>query len=79
MTYQNTEVVKQSGGQKTVRRVTIKNGKGKKSVTYYKKGKRVGTVVKPIHPSHVNLILAKKFIPGLFSDCKKYKQSRRVK
>ena len=71
MTYQNTEVIIKGGGRKTVRRVAIKNGKGKKSVTYYKRGKRVETVTKPLRPSDMALILAKKFIPGLFADCKK--------
>lgn len=77
MTYHNTEVVNQSGGRKTVRRVSIKNGKGKKSVSYYKRGKHIETVAKPLRPSDMVFILAKKFIPGLFSDCKKSRRRYR--
>jgi hypothetical protein len=77
MTYQNTETFQQSGGRKTVRRVSIKNGKGKKTVSYYSRGKRVETVTRPIMPSDVAMILAKKFIPGLFSDCKSRKRRYR--
>lgn len=77
MTYQNTEVMNQSGGRKTVRRVSIKKGRGKKSVTYYTRGRKVETVTKPLRPSDMALILAKKFIPGLFSDCKSRKRRYR--
>lgn len=37
--YQNTEV-KMTGGARIVRKVSIKNGKGYKSVTKYHKGKK---------------------------------------
>jgi len=67
--YENTEIKKQMGG-KTVRKVSIKNGKGYKSVTKYHKGKKVRTIKKPIHKSHIQLISWGKFIPGLFTDCK---------
>ena len=70
MTNQITEEIIQGGGKKIVRKVTIRNGKGYKSVTTYHKGKKVGSVKKPIHDSHIMLIQARKFIPGLFSDCK---------
>lgn len=69
MTYQNTEALIQGGGKKIVRKVTIRNGKGYKSVTKYHKGKKVGSVKKPLLDSHIMLIQARKFIPGLFSDC----------
>ena len=79
--YQNIEVTRTSGGGKIVRKVSIKNGKGHKSVTKYHKGKKVGTAKKPIHKSHVDMILMGKFIPGLFSDCgcnnKKTRKSRK--
>jgi amino acid permease len=68
--YDNTEVKRQMGGAKIVRKVSIKNGKGYKSVTKYQKGKKVRTVKKPIHKSHIQLISLGTFIPGLFSDCK---------
>jgi hypothetical protein len=67
--YQNIEVKTMTGGRKVVRKVSIKNGKGYKSVTKYRKGKKTGTVKKPIHKDHIDLICVGKFIPGLFSDC----------
>jgi hypothetical protein len=67
--YQNTEVKTMTGGRKVVRKVSIKNGKGYKSVTKYRNGKKTGTVKKPIHKDHIDLICVGKFIPGLFSDC----------
>jgi hypothetical protein len=67
--YHNTEVKTHVGG-KLVRKVSIKNGKGHKSVTKYHKGKKSITVKKPIHESHIQLIKLGTFIPGLFSDCK---------
>jgi hypothetical protein len=68
--YKNTEMKLQNGGAKIVRKVSIKNGKGYKSVTKYMKGKKVNSVKKPIHKSHVELIQKGIFIPGLFMDCK---------
>jgi hypothetical protein len=38
-------------------------------VTKYRKGKKISSVKKPIHYSHIMLIQSRKFIPGLFSDC----------
>jgi hypothetical protein len=70
MTNQITEEIIQGGGKKIVRKVTIRNGKGYKSVTKYYKGKKVGSVKKPLLDSDIMLIQARKFIPGLFSDCK---------
>lgn len=67
--YENTEVKSQLGG-KIVRKVSIKNGKGYKSVTKYSKGRKVRTVKKPIHNEHIQLIKLGKFIPGLFTECK---------
>jgi hypothetical protein len=71
--YENTETKIQSGG-KVVRKVSIKKGRGYKSVTKYHKGKRVYTVRKPIHKEHIQLIKGGKFIPGLFQDCKTKKR-----
>lgn len=62
----------QSGGKKTVRKVTIKNGKGYKSVTKYV-GKKSKTFKKKINNTHLGLIKMGKFIPGLFNDCNKNK------
>jgi len=66
--YENTEVQTQLGG-KIIRKVSIKNGKGYKSVSKFRNGKKVATVRKPIHTNHIKLIKEKKFIPGLFLDC----------
>lgn len=67
--YENKEV-KMHKGEKVVRRVKIMDGKGYKSVTKYKGGKKVGTAKKVICKEHVTMIKSGKFIPGLFSDCK---------
>jgi hypothetical protein len=68
--YENTEVKTMTGGTKVVRKVSIKNGKGYKSVSKYHKGKKTDTIKKPIHKAHIELIQVGKFIPGLFLDCK---------
>jgi hypothetical protein len=67
--YKNTEVKTMTGGSKVVRHVSIKNGKGYKTVIKYHKGKKTGTVKKNIHKAHIRLIQRGKFIPGLFLDC----------
>jgi hypothetical protein len=67
--YENTEIKKQMGG-KIVRKVSIKNGKGFKSVIKYNKGKKTRKIKKPLHKHHIELIKKGKFIPGLFNDCK---------
>ena len=77
--YENTEVKTQMGGKKMVRKVSIKNGKGYKSVTKYNKGRKLATSKKPIHKSHITLIQMGKFIPGLFSDCKTCKKGKTMK
>jgi len=80
--YKNTEVKHMTGGSKIVRKVSIKNGKGYKSVSNYHKGKKIYTNKKPIHNEHVELIKIGKFIPGLFSECshrEKYKTRKNRK
>jgi hypothetical protein len=67
--YSNTGV-SQKGGRKTVRKVSIKNGKGHKSMTQYKKYKKLFTVKKPLSVIEIVTIQRGQFIPGLFSDCK---------
>jgi hypothetical protein len=67
--YENTEMKTQSGGKKIVRKVSIKNGKGYKSVTKYHKGKKTSSIKKPIHKDHILTISNGTFIPGLFTDC----------
>lgn len=77
--YDNTEIKSQMGGKKIVRKVTIRNGKGYKSVTKYVRGKKMRTIKKPIEKNHINLIKIGKFIPGLFSDCKSCKKNKTSK
>ena len=76
--YENTEVKLQNGG-KIIRKVSIKNGKGHKSVTKYHKGKKVYSVKKPIHKLHISSIKRGKFIPGLFNDCNKTRKNSRCR
>ena len=67
--YNNIEVKTQSGGKKTVRKVTIKRGKGYKIVTKYNKGRKTSSIKKSIHKQHIASIKKGKFIPGLFDEC----------
>jgi len=66
--YLNKEVI-HSGGKKIVRTVSIKNGKGYKTVTHSHHGKHKKTVKKRIHSDHMKMIQQRKFVPGLFKDC----------
>jgi hypothetical protein len=74
--YENTEVILQKGG-KVIRKVSIKKDRGYKSITKYRKGKKLFTIKKPIHKEHIKLIKRGKFIPGLFNDCKGCKTKKR--
>lgn len=74
--YENTEIVAQKGG-KVVRKVSIKKGRGHKTITKYHRGKKLYTIKKPIHSSDIKLIQKGKFIPGLFKDCKNCKTKKR--
>lgn len=74
--YENTEI-KQIGGTKIVRKVSVKKGRGYKSITKYRKGKKISTVKKPIHNNHIKMIKGNKFIKGLFNDCKNCSKTRR--
>ena len=79
--YNNTETKTQKGGRKIVRKVSIKNGKGYKSITKYHKGTKIHTIKKPIHASHIESIKIGKFVPGLFLDCqvKNKNKTRKIK
>jgi 5'-3' exonuclease len=68
--YDNTEY-KYKNGDYTKRNVKIRGGKGSKTVSMYKKGKRVHSVKKPLSNVEITEIQMGKFIPGLFNDCKK--------
>ena len=70
---------KQTGGTKIVRKVSIRNGKGYKSLTKYRNGKKVGTSKKFINKGHIQLIKLGKFIPGLFLECKCREKTRKNK
>ena len=74
--YENTEITK-NGGSKVVRKVSIKGGKGYKSITTYNKGKKIQSVKKSIHDNHINMIKGGRFIPGLFNDCKNCNKTRK--
>lgn len=74
--YENTET-KQVGGIKTVRRVSIKRGKGYKSITKYKRGKKISSVKKPIHKKDIKQIQGGQFISGLFRDCVNCKKTKK--
>ena len=79
--YHNTEVKTQSGGKKIVRKVSIKRGKGYKSVTKYNKGKKMSSIKKPIHKHHIESIKRGKFVPGLFKECcsREKTQTRKIR
>jgi len=67
----------QSGRQKTVRKVQIKNEKAQKSISYYKSGKLVKTAKKGLNNMEMGMIKVGKFIPGLFKDCNCNKKTRK--
>lgn len=67
--YENTET-KIMGDLKTVRKVSVKKGKGYKQITKYRGGKKISTVKKSISSKHMEQIKDGKFIVGLFDDCK---------
>ena len=76
--YENIEIKPNQFGGKIVRKVSIKNGKGYKSISKYHKKKHTGTVRKTLKLGEIQLIKLGKFIPGLFKSCKtcsnKYKK-----
>ncbi len=74
--YENTET-KQIGGMKIIRKVSVKKGRGYKSITKYRKGKKISSIKKPIHNQHINMIKGGKFITGLFNDCKNCNKTRK--
>ena len=67
--YNCSECKQLGGGKKMVRKVTIKNNKGYKSVSKYYKGKHIKTNKKPLNYVEISMIKIGKFIPGLFGDC----------
>lgn len=65
-----------NGNKKTVRKVSVKNGKGFKSVSKFVKGKHLGTSRKKIEEPHLLLIKGGSFIKGFFNDCKCEKKNK---
>ncbi len=68
MNYSNTEI-KMKGPIKIIRKVTIKNNKGTKSIAKYRGEKKINYVRKLINDEHVKMIKKGKFVKGLFDDC----------
>jgi len=68
--YNNTEVKNNQSGGKIVRKVSIKIGKGYKSISKYHRKKHIGTVRKTFKTAEIQMIKLGKFIPGLFKNCK---------
>jgi hypothetical protein len=56
-------------GRKTLRKVVIEGGKGRKTVMHYKNGKCCGKMSKRIEDGHVKMICEGVFVKGLFKDC----------
>ena len=75
--YSNTQH-KHHGSQKTTHKVHIKNGKGYKSLTHFKGGKRMYHSKKHLSFGEVTMIRKGKFIPGLFNDLKHKTRRRHV-
>ena len=48
-------------------------------VITYKKGKKHCVIKKHIHGDHIEMIKNRKFIPGLFSDCKRREKTRKIR
>ena len=67
---------KMHGGQKTTRKVHIKNGKGYKCVTCVRNGRRTHHSKTPLSVVEMNFIKAGKFIPGLFNGLTKKTRKR---
>lgn len=70
LNYKNTEIKRYQHGGKLVRKVSIKNGKGYKSISKYHRKKHIGTVRKTLKRAEIQMIKLGKFIPGLFDNCK---------
>jgi len=76
--YDNTEVKNNLVGGKIVRKVSIKRGKGYKSISNYHRKKHTGTVKKTLKRAEIQMIKMGKFIPGLFKTCKACSRKRRI-
>jgi hypothetical protein len=74
--YNNTET-KYENGQTVVRKVSIRGGKGHKSVSIHSRKKRVGTAKRQLTEDEIKKIRERHFIPRLFADCKVHNKSCR--
>ena len=75
-TYKNVET-HHEGGKRVVRKVHIHRSKGHKSISVYHRSKHVKTVKRPLTKDEIHKICSRKFIPGLFDDCKKQLKTRK--
>jgi hypothetical protein len=67
--YKNVEMKCYGKDRKTLRKVIIKGGKGRKTVMHYKNGKCCGKMSKRIEDGHVKMICQGVFVKRLFNDC----------
>ena len=77
MEYKNVEIKQLGKGKKTVRKVVIKGGKGRKTVMHYRNGKCCGKMTRRIEDGHMKMICNGVFVKGLFNDCLPKKNSTR--
>lgn len=68
-----------AGGKIQVRNVTIKNGKGYKSVSRYCKGKCNSTVKRRLLLKDIEMIQRHQYIPALFKDCRPKNRTSRTR
>jgi hypothetical protein len=76
--YKNIQV-SMKGGNKTTKKVIIKNNKGYKSVCSYKNGKKCHNKTKHLSKREISMIKMGKFIPGLFRDINISSKTRKNK
>ena len=67
------------GGKTQVRNVTIKNGKGYKSVSRYCKCKCNSTVKRRLLLKDIEMIQRHQYIPALFKDCRPKNRTSRTR
>ncbi len=66
-----------NGGKMHVRNVTIKNGKGYKSVSKYCNGKCNSTAKRHLLLKEIKMIQRHQYIPALFKNCTPKSRTRR--
>jgi hypothetical protein len=74
----HSKQIHQHGGKKRVHHVTIKSGKGKKSIVYYDQNKMVAKASEKLKEGEVELIKVGKFIPGLFKNMRMKTKKRKI-